>query len=59
MSKIFDNEKTRYLTHWELLNTHLTTVDDNDLSYQSNKDVLSLESGRLLKSRFSGFIEDL
>ena len=59
VSKIFDNEKTRYLTHWEVLNTHLTTVDDNDLSYQSNKDVLSLESGRLLKSRFSGFIEDL
>lgn len=59
VSKIFENEKTRYLTHWEVLNTHLTSVDDNELNYQSNKDVLSLESGRLLKSRFSGFIEDL
>jgi exocyst complex protein 7 len=59
VSKIFENEKTRYLTHWEVLNTHLTAVDDNELNYQNNKDVLSLESGRLLKSRFSGFIEDL
>eukprot|EP00956_Cyclotella_meneghiniana_P000845 scaffold966_cov47-Cyclotella_meneghiniana.AAC.2 len=59
VSKIFENEKTRYLTHWEVLNTHLTVVDDNELNYQNNKDVLSLESGRLLKSRFSGFIEDL
>ncbi|KAL3795786.1 hypothetical protein ACHAWO_005841 [Cyclotella atomus] len=58
VSKIFENEKTRYLTHWDILNTHLTAVDDNDLNYQNNKDVLSLESGRLLKSRFSGFIED-
>lgn len=43
----------------EVLNTHLTVVDDNELNYQNNKDVLSLESGKVLKSRFSGFIEDL
>ncbi|KAL7490022.1 hypothetical protein ACHAW6_015741 [Cyclotella cf. meneghiniana] len=58
VSRIFENEKTRYLSHWEILNTHLTAVDDKELNYQNNKDVLSLESGRLLKSRFSGFIED-
>eukprot|EP00804_Cyclotella_cryptica_P003613 CCRYP_002214-RB/>CCRYP_002214-RB protein AED:0.30 eAED:0.30 QI:0/-1/0/1/-1/0/1/0/422 len=59
VTRIFENEKTRYLSHWEILNTHLTAVDDKELNYQNNKDVLSLESGRLLKSRFSGFIEDL
>jgi exocyst complex protein 7 len=59
ISKIFEAEKTRYLTYWEVLNNHLTAVDDKELNYQNNKDVLSLESGRLLKSRFSGFIEDL
>ena len=58
MTKTFDSEKARYLKYWDRLNSHLTDVDDGQLSYQNNKDVLSLESGRLLKSRFSGFIED-
>lgn len=58
IAKIFDNEKAKYLTHWETLNKHLTAVDNREMIYQNNKDVLSLESGRLLKSRFSGFIED-
>jgi len=58
LTKSFESEKAKYLTHWEILNRHLTDVDDRELNYQSNKDVLSLESGRLLKSRFSGFIED-
>jgi exocyst complex protein 7 len=58
MTKTFDTEKAKYLTYWERLNRHLTDVDDGALNYQTNKDVLSLESGRLLKSRFSGFIED-
>ena len=58
MTKTFDAEKARYLKYWDRLNSHLTDVDDGQLSYQNNKDVLSLESGRLLKSRFSGFIED-
>lgn len=58
MTKSFESEKAKYLTHWEILNRHLTDVDDRELNYQNNKDVLSLESGRLLKSRFSGFIED-
>ena len=58
MSKTFESEKAKYLKYWEVLNRHLTEVDDRELSYQNKKDVLSLESGRLLKSRFSGFIED-
>ena len=58
MTKTFDTEKARYLTYWERLNRHLTDVDDGALNYQTNKDVLSLESGRLLKSRFQGFIEE-
>lgn len=58
MTKSFESEKAKYLAYWEVLNRHLTDVDDRELNYQNNKDVLSLESGRLLKSRFSGFIED-
>jgi len=58
MTKSFESEKAKYLSYWEVLNRHLTNVDDRELNYQNNKDVLSLESGRLLKSRFSGFIED-
>lgn len=58
LTKSFESEKAKYLTYWEILNRHLTEVDASELNYQNNKDVLSLESGRLLKSRFSGFIED-
>jgi len=58
MTKTFEAEKEKYLRYWEVLNRHLTDVDDRELSYQSNREVLLLESGRLLKSRFSGFIED-
>lgn len=59
VNKIFETEKQKYLAHWEILNRHLTAVDENELIFQSGSDkLLSLESGRLLKSRFSGFIED-
>ncbi|KAL9180721.1 hypothetical protein ACHAXT_011174 [Thalassiosira profunda] len=58
LTKTFEGEKGKYLAYWDVLNRHLTDVDDRDLTFQGNKDVLSLESGRLLKSRFSGFIED-
>lgn len=58
MNKIFESEKAKYLASWEVLNNHLTKVDERELSYKDNKDILSLESGRLIKSRFSGFIED-
>lgn len=57
MMKTFESEKLKYLAYWERLNQHLTDVDDRQLNYQNNN-TLSLESGRLLKTRFSGFIED-
>ncbi len=57
MTQSFESERQKYLTYWEVLNRHLTDVDDRELSYQGNN-ILSLESGRLIKSRFSGFIED-
>lgn len=58
MTKIFESEKAKYLASWDMLNKHLTQVDERELNYKDNKDILSLESGRLIKSRFSGFIED-
>mmetsp|Transcript_23760 Transcript_23760/g.39172 ORF Transcript_23760/g.39172 Transcript_23760/m.39172 type:complete len:846 (-) Transcript_23760:9-2546(-) len=58
MNKIFEGEKAKYLASWEVLNNHLTKVDERELNYKDKKDILSLESGRLIKSRFSGFIED-
>ena len=59
VGKIFEAEKTKYVQHWEVLNSHLTSVDKSELTYQGGSDkLLSLESGRLIKSRFAGFIED-
>jgi len=59
VGKIFEAEKTKYVKHWEVLNSHLTSVDKSELTYQGGSDkLLSLESGRLIKARFSGFIED-
>jgi exocyst complex component 7 len=56
VNKIMDSEKARYLDAWESLNTHLTAVASGDLEYQKNDStVLSHESGRLIKQRFSGF----
>lgn len=57
VNKIYESEKRKYLAHWEQLNKHLASVDNNELSYQKEK-VLSLESGRLIKGRFNGFNED-
>lgn len=59
VGKIFEAEKTKYVQHWEILNSHLTSVDKSELTYQGGSDkLLSLESGRLIKSRFAGFIDD-
>lgn len=59
VNKIAESEKSKYLGHWEALNTHLTAVGSGDLEYQKNEaNVLSLDSGRLIKSRFSGFNDD-
>ena len=58
VNKLFESEKNKYLAHWEVLNTHLTSVEHDELEYQKNDTILSLDSGRLIKSRFSGFNED-
>ena len=62
INKIMDSEKAKYLCTWEQLNSHLTAVANEDLEYQkSNKtesNVLSHDSGRLIKQRFQGFNED-
>jgi exocyst complex protein 7 len=59
INKIAESEKSKYLGHWEALNTHLTAVGQSDIEYQKNEStVLSLESGRLIKQRFSKFNED-
>ncbi|VEU44117.1 unnamed protein product [Pseudo-nitzschia multistriata] len=58
VNKLFESEKGKYLGQWEALNTHLTIVEHDELEYQKNDTILSLDSGRLIKSRFSGFNED-
>jgi exocyst complex protein 7 len=58
VNKLFESEKNKYLGHWEHLNTHLTSVESDDLEYQKGDNVLSLDSGRLIKSRFNGFNDD-
>lgn len=58
VNKIFESEKGKYLGQWEALNTHLTSVEHDELEYQKNDTILSLDSGRLIKSRFSGFNDD-
>jgi exocyst complex protein 7 len=56
VNKLFENSKKKYLQYWDSLNDHLTEVGNGQLTY-SNPDqkLLTLESGRLLKARFSGF----
>jgi exocyst complex component 7 len=59
VNKLMESEKYKYLLHWEVLNTHLTAVSNSDLEYQKNdSNVLSHDSGRLIKQRFMGFNED-
>lgn len=58
VNKILESEKLKYLGHWEVLNTHLTAIGKEELEFQKNETMLSIESGRLLKTRFSGFNED-
>jgi exocyst complex component 7 len=42
-----------------VLNTHLAAIGKNELEYQKNMtEKVSLDSGRLIKQRFSGFNED-
>ncbi len=58
VNKMFEHSKKKYLQNWEVLNNHLTNVSESDLSYSNQEQkLLTLESGRLLKARFSGFNE--
>ena len=58
VNKILESEKTKYLGHWEVLNTHLTAIDKGELEFQKSQTVLTPESGKLLKARFKGFNDD-
>lgn len=58
VNKILDSEKQKYLSGWDVLTTHLTAIDKEKLEFQANEVMLKRESGRLLKTRFSGFNED-
>ncbi len=57
VGNVYKTQKDVYLAHWDILRSRLTSVEKNDLVYQKDK-LLSLESGRLIKSRFSTFIDD-
>jgi exocyst complex protein 7 len=58
VGSMYQAQKEIYLAHWDVLNRHLTTVDKSELQYEKKGTLLSLESGRLIKTRFSGFIEE-
>jgi len=58
VNNIFQSERGKYLAGWENINSHLTAVDSGGLEYQKNKNLLSLESGRMFKDRFKGFNDD-
>jgi exocyst complex protein 7 len=58
VNNIFQSERGKYLAGWENINSHLTAVDSTGLEYQKNKNILSLESGRMFKDRFKGFNDD-
>merc|ERR1712071_721369 len=57
VGSLFEKAKEKYLSEWDSLNQHLTNVSKDGLTYQ-NENLLSKDSGRLFKARFSGFIED-
>jgi hypothetical protein len=40
VNKLFESEKNKYLGHWEVLNTHLISVEHDELEYQKNDTVL-------------------
>lgn len=56
VNKLFEVSRTKYLGYWDALKEHLTEVENGQLAYSnSDQKLLTLESGRLLKARFSGF----
>jgi exocyst complex protein 7 len=58
VGNVFSSALQSYLSQWESLKNHLTSIDERSLEYQGGSNLLSLESGRILKSRFSGFNDE-
>ncbi len=59
VNKLFESSKTKYLQNWDSLTKHLSAVAQSELSYtNAEQTLLTLDSGRLLKSRFSGFNDE-
>ncbi len=59
IQELFEGSLKKYLKFWEKLTVHLSKVPESELSFIKNDNkVLTLESGRILKSRFNGFNED-
>ena len=59
VNKMFEHSKKKYLQNWDALNQHLTSVQQSELTYSNTEQkLLTLDSGRLLKARFSGFNEE-
>ncbi len=58
VGNVFTSSLQSYVSQWESLKKHLSAVDERSLEYQGGGNLLSLESGRILKARFSGFNEE-
>ena len=57
--EMFEGSLKKYLKYWERLNIHLVRVPESELTFTKNDNkILTLESGRILKARFSGFNAD-
>lgn len=59
IQEMFEGSLRNYLKYWEKLKLHLTRVPQHELAFAKNDNKsLTLESGRVLKARFSGFNGD-
>ena len=59
IQELFEGSLKNYLKYWERLQIHLSEVPQSDLNFTKNDNkTLTLESGRILKARFSGFNSD-
>lgn len=56
---MFEGSLKNYLKYWDRLQMHLGRVPEHELTFVKNDaKTLTLESGRVLKARFSGFNGD-
>ncbi len=59
IQEMFEGSLKKYLKYWEKLKIHLVRISESELTFaKSDGKVLTLESGRILKARFSGFNGD-